>query len=77
MPVAYRWNALYQMLPRESDSEGRRQPELPLILAAIGEPAIFKMMRLREHLEWAEEKKVLDKVAKFVRSLPENEWEHL
>jgi hypothetical protein len=37
----------------------------------------MKMIRLREHLEWAEKHGELDSVDKFLRALPETDWHHL
>jgi hypothetical protein len=35
------------------------------------------MLRLREHIEYAEMHGVLADVERFLRSLPEEEWAHL
>jgi hypothetical protein len=54
------------------------QPALPLILGAWHEtPAVMKMTRLTEHIEWADQHGVLKEVDTFLRSLPESEWAHL
>jgi len=50
---------------------------LPLILGAWhGTPALFKIVRLREHLEWADRHGVLPEVATFLESLEESDWLH-
>jgi len=54
------------------------EPALPLILGAWYEtPALPKMLRLKEHIDWAEQRGVLDEVDKFLRSLTESEWAHI
>jgi len=50
---------------------------LPLLLGAWhGTPAPFKIVRLREHLEWADRHGVLPEVAAFLESLEESDWLH-
>jgi len=38
---------------------------------------MLKMLRLREHIEWAERHGALDKVHAFLSEMPESEWLHL
>lgn len=57
---------------------GGWEPAVPLILGAWHETsALLKMLRLKEHIDWADQHGVLDEVDKFLRSLPESEWAHL
>jgi hypothetical protein len=50
----------------------------PLILAAWHEtPAMPKMLRLAEHIEWAERHGVLGPASRFLRELQEEEWFHI
>jgi hypothetical protein len=35
------------------------------------------MVRLKEHIDWAEQQGMLDEVDKFLRSLPESQWAHI
>jgi hypothetical protein len=57
---------------------GGWEPAPPLILAAWHDtPALPKMQRLKEHIEWADQHGVLGDVDKVLRSLPETEWAHL
>ncbi len=73
-----KWNDLWEMLPNRSRVGGGWEPALPLILAAwYDTPVMLKVLRLREHLEWAEQHGSLDAVDKFLRDLPEMEWHHL
>lgn len=69
------WKALWEMLPNRKAAGGGWEPALPLILAAWHDtPALLKMLRLKEHIDWAEKQGVLDEVDSFLRSLPESEW---
>lgn len=77
-PLPDEWNRLWKMLPNRSRQGSGWEPALPLILAAWHDtPAMMKMIRLREHLEWAEKHGELDAVDKFLRFLPETDWHHL
>jgi hypothetical protein len=38
---------------------------------------MLKMVRLAEHIEWAEKHNALPEVAAFLRGLQEDEWHHL
>jgi hypothetical protein len=77
-PMPSQWNALWEMLPNRKRTGEGWEPALPLILAAWHDtPALLKMLRLKEHIDWAEHHGVLDEVDKFLRSLPETEWAHI
>ena len=77
-PLPQRWNELWQMLPDRQRRGVGWEPALPLILAAWHDtPGMLKMLRLEEHIEWAAQHGVLDEVAKFLRSLSEDQWFHL
>lgn len=72
------WQALWEILPNRRRAGGGWEPSLPLILAAWHDtPALVKMVRLKEHIDWAERKGVLHEVDQFLRSLPESEWAHV
>lgn len=72
------WKALWEMLPNRKRVGGGWEPALPLILAAWHDtPVLLKMVRLKEHIDWAEKHGVLDEVDKFLRSLSESEWAHV
>lgn len=76
-PLPRRWQQLYEMLPDKRRLDGGWEPALPLILAAWHTtPTLLKMLRVREHLEWAAEHNCLGQVYEFLRSLPEKEWLH-
>ena len=53
-PLPLLWNRLWEMLPNRTRVGAGWQPPLPLILAAWHDtPAMLKMLRLAEHIEWA------------------------
>ena len=71
-PQPRRWQELYDMLPDKQKAGAGWEPSLPLILAAWwGTPALAKMLRFREHLEWASAHGVLDQVYSYLFQLPE------
>ena len=77
-PLPNRWQELYDMLPNKQRQGLGWKPALPLILAAWWDtPALSKMLRLREHIEWAAAHGCLDDVYSFLCSLPEDEWHHI
>jgi len=76
MPM--RWNELYELLPERKRAGGGWEPPLPLILAAwYDTPALLKMLRLAEHVEWADKHGVLNEIDKFLRQLSEVDWHHI
>lgn len=76
-PKPDKWRQLYDMLHvRHQKGMGREVP-LPLILAAWEQPALNKMMRLREHIQWAADHNCLAEVCDFLTALQESDWHHL
>jgi hypothetical protein len=77
--IAYcREHRLWEMLPDRRQSGAAWEPAFPLILAAWYETsAMLKMVRLAEHIQWAEKDNALPEVAAFLRGLREDEWRHL
>jgi hypothetical protein len=66
------------MLPDRLRAGAGWQPPPPLILAAWHDtPAMSKMLRLAEHIEWADKHGSLETIGKFVRGLREDEWFHI
>jgi hypothetical protein len=76
-PLPMRWDELWKMLPGRKRVGGGWQPALPLILAAWWHASNEeKRQRLQEHLGYAEDTGVWDKVDGFLRALPEDQWFH-
>jgi hypothetical protein len=77
-PQPAMWGRLYELLP-ETRSDGYGSiPASPLMLAAWDDSRDEqKILRLREHLEWAERHGALGRVHAFLASLPEREWHHV
>jgi len=66
---------LWEMLPDRTQIGAGWEPPPPLILAAWHEaPAMSKMLRLAEHIHWAETHGALEQVATFLRNLREEDW---
>ena len=77
-PMPQKWDELWKMLPNKKRIGFAWEPSLPLILAAWHDtPALFKMIRLQEHIKWAETHSFFENVSIFLRTLPENEWFHI
>ncbi len=71
------WKQLYEMLPDRERDGASWQPALPIILAAWHDtPALPKMLRLAEHIEWAAQHGALEFVSQFLRELREEDWFH-
>jgi hypothetical protein len=61
------------MLPEKRRAVDAWEPAFPLILAEWHDaPAMLKMVRLAEHIEWAEKHNALPEVAAFLRGLQED-----
>lgn len=77
-PQPKHWHCMWEMLPgREQKSTGGWNPSLPLILAAWWDAAgLEKMLRLQEHIRWADEHGVIDEVDDCLRGLSEGHWFH-
>lgn len=76
-PQPNRWMELYKLLPERKRVGNGSEPALPLILAVWWDtPHLAKIIRLREHLEWASTHGCLEEVYKFLSGLPESDWFH-
>lgn len=73
------WQEMYELLPNKiRNANGGWTPPLPLILAAWSTTTPEqKMIRLREHIEYADKNGAIDAINKFLRSLKESEWHHI
>ena len=74
-PQPKRWNGLWEMLPDKEQVGPGWRPSLPLILGTWWHTSgIEKSLRLREHIEYAASKGVLDSVERFLRNLLPDQW---
>jgi len=73
-PNPLEWKALWEMLPDKQRIGSGWNPPLPLILGAWSEPAILKILRLKEHIRYAAEHQVLDQVDEYIRGLKPDQW---
>jgi hypothetical protein len=76
-PMPQRWAALWELLPNRVRAGSGWEPPLPLILAAWYETPMLKMLRLQDHIKWAESHNAMEPVSRFLHALPEDEWFHL
>lgn len=77
-PMPDKWDELWKMLPGRSRVGSAWEPSLPLILAAWhNSPALSKMLRLQEHIHWADKTGALESVGVFLRRLREEDWAHI
>ena len=75
-PQPHRWNELWKMPPdRKQNPSGGWNPPLPLILAARSHTTgLEKMLRLREHIEYAASNDSLEAIDSFLRKLSPEQW---
>jgi hypothetical protein len=77
-PLPWQWNQLYELLPSRQRVGNGWEPAPPLILAAWHHATgLMKILRLQEHIDWADKHGALPAVAKLLYSLPEDQWHHL
>jgi hypothetical protein len=77
-PQPQSWDALWKLLPKRRQVGAGWEPPLPLILGAWHYASnLEKMMRLDEHITWAENHESLTEVSSYLRALPEKDWHHL
>jgi hypothetical protein len=77
-PLPKAWQQLWEMLPEKRRTVDAWEPAMPLIGPTWHEtPAMLKMVRLAEHIQWAAKHNALPEVAAFLRGLREDEWHHL
>ena len=74
-PMPPEWNELWNMLPNRMRVGGSWDPPPPLILAAWWDtPYLAKILRLQEHIRYAEAHGVLEEVDNYLRSLEPEQW---
>jgi hypothetical protein len=72
------WNQLWKQLPERKQKGAGWEPSLPLILSAWHYASnLAKMLRVDEHIKWAEQYDALPEISSFVRGLSEDQWHHL
>jgi hypothetical protein len=76
-PLPRQWSKLWELLPNRKSVGSGWEPAAPLILAAWHVPGLMKMMRLQEHIEWADKHGALELVGSYLRGLAETDWYHL
>jgi hypothetical protein len=77
-PQPNEWSRLWEMLPDKQRKGSGWEPALPLILGAWDDtPAVLKLARFNEHIEWAKSHGVLEEIARYLRSLTEEQWHHI
>jgi hypothetical protein len=74
-PQPINWHAFYELLCEYAQPIDD-QPLPPLILAGWSMPAVEKIVRLQQQIEWSERNGALDEAGKFLRSLSEEDWFH-
>jgi hypothetical protein len=76
-PMPEQWSKLYDLLPDTRRVGDGWEPALPLILGAWHHtPALMKILRLQEHIDWASAHGALPVVGEYLASLAEDEWLH-
>ncbi|MBN2387687.1 MAG: hypothetical protein JXB85_11770 [Anaerolineales bacterium] len=74
-PNPQEWQVLWEMLPDKKQVGLGWEPPTPLILAAWWEaPALSKIVRLAEHIQYAAEHGALDGVDTYLRGLKPEQW---
>ena len=77
-PQPDKWHELWEMLPGKYRADDGWSVPLPLILDQWDDTtSLDKMMRLKQHIEYAADKDMLDPVEKFIRGLTREEWHTL
>jgi hypothetical protein len=77
-PQPLKWQQLFHMLLDKARKGAAWEPSGPLTLAAWWDTsALLKILRLREHIEWADSHGCLEEVNSFLCGLPEDQWHHI
>lgn len=70
-PQPRKWAEFTKIIWHKSDFE---KPPAPLILAAWDSPILFKLLRMQEHLRYAEKHNRLLEAKLYLESLEEKDW---
>ena len=77
-PNPNRWSEFWSIILEEEKARDAENPGPPIILGGWWEtPNMFKMIRFRDQIRFAETIGVIDKVDLFLRNLAEDDWFHL
>lgn len=77
-PQPQEWNLLWKKLPAKQQKGVGWNPALPLILGAWHDtPAMLKIARFREHIEWANSHGAIEEIDRYLRDLTEEQWHHV
>ncbi len=77
-PQPKKWSELYELLPYNIRRGYGWETMFPRIQNVWWEtPALVKVVRLQEHIEWAAKQGYLDVVYTFLVNLKEEEWQHV
>jgi hypothetical protein len=77
-PQPMAWDRLWRILLKQAGAlPGVEKPPPPLILGAWHfATGLEKMIRLKQHIQWAEYHGIIEEVEAVLRGLPENDWFH-
>lgn len=72
------WNKLYSMLKnKKQKTTGGWEPPLPLILTAWHTTMpIEKLLRFKEHIQWAADNNQIEEISHYLKNLSEDDWYH-
>jgi hypothetical protein len=74
-PINIHWYMVWCTLP--PTAEGENPPPLPVILDEyLRTSQIMKQLVFRQHIKWAYDHGVFDEVDSYIRSIPEDQWNH-
>ena len=73
-PNPQEWQTLWEVLPNKKRVGHSWCPPLPLILNAWYLPALPKIIRLKEYIEYAYEHGALEQVDEYLRGLRSDQW---
>jgi hypothetical protein len=72
-PAGIHWQEFYAFLMTKRQP-GRKNPPVPLILAASCESDCSKHARLSSQLGWALDNDCLDEAIRYLEEIPVNQW---
>ena len=74
-PQQNKWHELWEMLPNKKRKDFGWTPPLPLIFDQWDKTTdLEKMLRFKQHIQYAAEKDILNLVERFIKGLTQAEW---